>query len=951
MGMFDDLIPAQQAAPAAAPAAAPQQGAGLFDDLIPAKAAAINVHPVRTQQEANIRQVESGVQGAGRGLADLAGAPVDLVTGALNLASRGVNAAVHGAHELVGTPDGEIPLIQKPFMGSDFIADTASKGADAVGVPVITPETTREKFAYNTNRLGANAAGTVAGMVAAPAAIETVAPRVADTISSVVKPYITGTGRTIAGDVGAAAGGGALQTAADISVPDSIKKSWAGPLIDFAATTGGAVGGGTATQLAISGGKGVAGLVQKLLGMNLERNPDVPINPATGKRYSRADVDQVAAILQDKAVNPEQAAKNITEGANYYAGEGGPVPTSGVLSNDVGLVGLEKGARAGNQPEFIRRDQQINDAAVGKVGKIAPDGADADAFPRQVRKYGDEQIANAEDKVAQAQTYVDRAETVRGAHGQEVADYGGRGVDASRRLDTQIVDQALRPMDQAKRNRYEAVPNTPIEGGSEVMHDTATEIRAGARDLPPNTRAAALPTPQLGDFEHYAIRDPENGEIIGFRPISYQTAENMRPELAAEISRQRKANASPALLDNLEKLRNTISEITNDHPAAAEANRFFNEDYAPVFGSTAGEAYNFRKDVNKDRINRSASPPSETAGRFLQPDAPEKTASLQRIINSMPDPAQAQAAARDYLMSDLAGRGAVDARSGALRPQALRAWAQRNEANLALVPGLRDEVQGLLGRAQKGEVVSGRFTDELRAAQTNLKLTERQINSGTLGNVIGADPARAVASVFNGKNPSAAMDELLSAVKGSPEAIDGMKAAVRDFLQEKTTTSAIGKTTDGSRPVSFAKLDNLFNEHEETLAKLFSPKEMNDLRAAHKFLEPLQRLNTSAIGAGQTLERAAGGGEFSKVFRAGLIAHYGALKAGGIMKSLKLALESLPSNRSSLESLATQMFFDPKLAAHLLTRDVSAVNSPSWTKKLFTLMGAEAAARNENGER
>jgi hypothetical protein len=963
MGLFDDLVPAAQ--PQAAPAAAAPQTGGAFDDLIPTQGAGstellgttpaqgdqparvvIGTNP-RSQSEANTRQVMSGVQGAGRGLADIAGAPVDLATGAINLATRGVNAATGAAHNVIDAiPATEIPLIQKPFLGSDYIADAATRGAEAVGVPVMTPENTKEKFAYNTNRVGANAAATVGALAELPAAVNRVAPQVADTVTNMTAPYVNATGRTIAGDVGASAGAGALQTAGDVAIPDNLKKSWAGPLIEFALTTGGAVGGGTATQLAISGGKGAAGLVQKLLGMNLERNPDVPINPATGKRYTKADVDQVAALLQDKSVNPTQAARNIEEGANYYAGEGGPAPTSGILSNDVGMIGLEKGARVADPVPFIQRDQQINSAAVDKVNKIAPEGADAGAFPRQVRKYGDEQIAGAEDKVNQAQTYADRASEIQGQHGAEVTAYRGRGVDASRELDRNLVENTIRPFDEAKNRRYAEIPNTPVS--SEPLYDAAQEVRATARNLPPAARSEVLPTRRLRDFEHYVYVDPETQELR-FRNVDYQTVEQLRPIISAEIQKARKENAPPPLIDNLERLRRTIGDYSEQTPQGREANRFYREDYSPVLGPKAGEAYAFRQDLNKDRVQRSASPPSETAGRFIQPEAPEKTASLQRMIDSMPDPAQAQAAARNYMMADLAERGAVDARTGALRPQALRKWSERNAANLDLVPGLRDEVNGLITRAQKGEVVSGRFAEELRNAQTNLKMTERQINSGALGNIMGADPARAVGSIFKSNNPAAAMDQALSAIKNEPAAIDGFKAAVRDYLQENATTSAIGKTTDGSRPVSFAKLDGIFNEHEQTLAKLFSPQEMNDLRAAHKFLAPMQGLSTAAAAGSQTVEKA--NNEFSKLFRAGLIARYGALKAGGIMKSLKLALESLPSNQQSLESLASQMFFDPKLAAHLLTRDVSSVNSPAWTKGLFRILGTEAAARNEDGER
>src|SRR5262249_50314435 len=150
------------------------------------------------------------------------------------------------------------------------------------------------------------------------------------------------------------------------------------------------------------------------------------------------------------------------------------------------------------------------------------------------------------------------------------------------------------------------------------------------------------------------------------------------------------------------------------------------------------------------------------------------------------------------------------------------------------------------------------------------------------------------------KNPAGAMDDILARINGDEAATNGLKASVREYLIEKATTTAIGKTTDKSNPVSFSKLDDMFKQNEEVLSKVFSPEEMNSLRRAHKMLGAGKNLETNATSGSNTAEKA---NDTMRMLEAGLKLHFGMLKGGGIMRSLKMVLDTLPSNAEAVNSI------------------------------------------------
>lgn len=893
------------------------------------------------------RGLKIGVQGAGQGLAELAGAPVDLTTAAINLGTHGINK-VTGA---------EIPAIAEPFGGSQSISNAATKVAGMAGYEPVVPDSMREKIGYETNRFGANIVGTKGIISALPARAEAqIVPRVTGmqtqaptVVEGMQRSGAGGTARTAAGDAMGAAGAGTTNALYHEGGSDVMHNmpggSVIGPVADFVVPLVGGVGGAGTVPLATTAAKGVVNRFDKLTGRNLAT--DLPVDPVTGRHYTNKDVDAAATVMQGVATNPARAAAEVGDRFNALSDAGATrneMPPATAIS-DPGVASLGAAMKQTNPVLHAENAQRVNSAARQNLDQSVPQHSDPHAFPQRVGEVADQRTARAQEDVTRAEDYARRTQEVRQGQAAELPAEPQTGrVAASEALDRQIIEHSLDPMDAQKRANYAAIPNTPVQ--SEPLHELAADIRRRHQNLPPHTQGQVVPENALQDIEHLVARDAEGAPILDAngnatpRPVGLQDLNQINNNVAAQIAAARANNAPIGLIENLRRVQGRIREMVDQHPDAAEATRYYAEEYGPVYGRSAGEAYKFRQDVNKDRLNRTASPPSETGKRFMGANAPENTDALHGIVDTITGPARTQTHAeiRNYLISDMAASGAVAA-DGTLRPMALQRWADRNSANLDLAPGVRDEVAGFVDQARRGQDVAGRFADELRTARQNLNQTEAQHNRGAFKGVIGADPEHAVASIFSSSNPEAAVQELLGSLGPHfVEARNGLKAAVRDYLLEKASPK-VGN-------VSFNKLDEVLNQHRDTLRHIYSPEEMHALETAHNFLAPFRNLEVSGTAANVNSARMSQ--EAWRMLEAGMKIRYGMLKGGGITRTLKTLAATLPSNDKSVSNILKQMQFDPELAQHLLTRDVSEVNSPMWTKRLFQLMGTEEAARNSN---
>ncbi len=1022
------------------------------------------------------RALSLGVQGVGRGAANLAGAPFDMTNALLNIPLTVANRVF----------DGQVPYL--PTDTSEKIAAGATDLAEGAGVKVFDREemTDQERLGYDISNYGTQGAvagasmalpGTQAAAAATPSLLGTI-------FRGLTRPYSDG--REVFVDTAAGVGAGVGNNLLEEHFPN------AGPLAQAGANIGGGIGGA-----------GVGSLVQGLLTQipramrSIFGETGAPIDPMTGNQFGQGALDRAAERVQRAArgedtlrsipaftqgernfrdMAPRRAAAEIEEQANTFgAGPQSGIPTSGLISGNTGLVGAENRARLANPDQFIRADQGVNSAARAEVDSLAP-GADGRQFTDTIAMQQEGRVGEARGGVAAAEEQLATANRTRSGEAAELAmlQNNSRFRDqAVTDIDRAVVNEAMLPTLDRSSARYAAVdrdrqavidveplvaaatavrsqlgtlatpnkvipqgllarieglvdpegaapPQTTVrdlvdvipeigntmqrarQAGNWPLVDSLRTLRTSIEGMleeaagvePPLPRrampAGARPTPvqasPYGEVEVYTaletqfpgffdeigdhIAEVPAGSLRATQPFIFDGAvsTNDRPMVGIRLS-----DGTVHLVDGHHRAAQAVESGAQTVPVAvfdlptmrpneptgptADAARGFvaarqgwREEVAPVYSRGRGDpASDLRRDVNLDRANRSNTPPSATIGRFAQPAAPEKMASLNRVLETTQNPEQAREAVRTFMLSDLAMSGVLDTATQALRPNSLMQWRQAWGSTLDQIPASRgsnrttfaEEIDDMIDMAQQGERLTGGLAEAVNAARRNL--TDAQVNTGALGLVLGHSPPNAIRDILGSADPETNMRALVDELGGNLPATEGLKAAVREYLIDKATQPAAGYKTlpgDGA-PVSFAKLSQLFNEHENILSMVYSPTEMNRLRLAHGRLNALANRAQGATVGSQTAARWN-----SLLTGVESIARpiYGQLQTGGIMRTLRLWGEQMPSSAAAADRLVGQMYFNPELATMLLTRDVRA-GTPAWNSRLNQLLGAAEGVR------
>lgn len=915
-------------------------------------------------------------------VADTLGAPVDLAT-------LGVNGASYIANmlgKLLGNQNDITPYAHDVPGGSDSIASAGGQAFKTItGHDLAAPETPAEKLLYNATETGTSAAGIEAGspwikMLGRMFKPEEIAAPTADTSVKIfrnVEPPHTPTPASVTSAAAAGAGAGAAHTGYEEYAPDSVKQMpVVGPGLDLLSQLLGAVGGHAL---------GAAGKV----GVNLATQPvrwaadrafggeakNAAYTLQDGTTATNKDIDAAAKIAQDTATNPAEAARKIATSANEFAGHGTTMPTAGAMSEDPGLVGLEQNLRLDPKlkPGFIENDRRVQQAALDRAKEIAPLGAMGRTFTDVANSNQADKVATARAAEAGTQTQLDALGPQRAADAGAVTSARQRLEPSKIAVDKTVVNDTLRPMQEASAAHYNAVdPERTAQVATDPMIEAATAVRNSLGTL--NDPSKVIPAGLLRRIEGTAGEvTPETTVDTGLlgangKPITRTTPETAEPsttsigditavypELANTEVRARKAG-NFTLADNIRTLRTSMDGVVAEAAAAGDpaAQRLLDakQNYAQTVGATfnggpGDEAQAFRKDYNLDRNGRSTTPPSATADRFLKPGQPEKAAALDRIISASDDPAAGRQAVGHYLMADLADSGVIDTQ-GHLNADAMAAWRTKWGSALNDYPDFVRRIDALQSNAAGDAQEAARLTAELRTRQTAVADAER--NDTAFQHVVGKSPTNAVQSIFASDDPEAAVKEIMATIGKGTAAHDGLKAAVREYLVENATTSALQKTSTGANPLSFAKLDTLFKQHESTLAEVFTPDEMAKLQAAHKFLGSLKNLEMQSLAGSATAERAGGWqGRMMQLLEIGLKTLHGGLKGGNEMRNIKLAAAMRGAGPDAVSKLLAEMQFNPELAGKLLGRDVPKKGSSQFDRAIFN-WGVQGASTERNDE-
>ncbi|OPY95783.1 hypothetical protein A5906_07395 [Bradyrhizobium sacchari] len=888
-----------------------------------------------------VRDFQVGAQGVGKGLTDIVTGIPDLVAGAQNAATGGIN-------RLFGT---NIPYA---IPASKLV----EKAVDASGIPVIDPATMSrsEKLAYDVNRFGTQAVGTGAMLAQrAPQVAEAVVPSetfMGRVLDRMARPYAEAPARTLVGDAIGGMGAGVAVNASDNYVPNDaiVFGHHVGHGLKNVANVIAPLVGASGANTLQSGVESLGGLIRNMASKTFTSAPaPIPLNPTTKAPYSNADVDRAAARLQSAATGaPRALAQDIRENAAALASldEGtalhaSAMPTSGLLSRDPGLIAAEQAARLKSSPDFVKRDQNVKAAAAERVEAVRDPGADLSSVMRRAAEARAERVNAAESDVLQRQDALNSIDQIRHDQGQPlsgVANSEARA-DASRRLDRALVEQTYLAARTEKNRLFDTAPGRNDQLPADDVFGAIDRIRGQANDLAPGT----LPEDFMRRLD--ALRpviDPETGTNLGGPGTALGGDLADLRKFIGPAQQQAQARGNFDLADNLGRLRAAINRTIEEAPGYSEANANYQQ-FAERFRPEPNDpGAKFTKAIDRGgqnadgELNRGATPPGDTAGRFLA--SPESAATLPRMLQGSPAMTAAETALRDHYRSSLA-MSALNA-DGTINPIRASAWANSHAEILAQFPAIRREFDDIVAQARRGEQLSMQARADLEAARTARNATEAEVDRSAIGTLIREDPRDAATKILNGGyDSSRRLDEINALMKNDAQAQRGWKAAMSEVLADKVQgTRQVGETLE----VQFARLAKEFKDNEQLIAKVFSPEEMSNLRQAHKILSYFKEAEKRASVGSDTAEKINIPGWAQLAVR-----HFkGDLAGGGLIKRFKLLLEMLPSNKQNADEIIHLAWFDPNVAAYLLERPVKNPDVPRYNIDLRRLIAAANAARD-----
>lgn len=883
----------------------------------------------------SLGELAASTQGAARSVADTVGGIPDM------LLVNPVNAVLDyaGVDNIVNVGGENGFKIDRLANQSDALADLATAGAEAVGVPVADPAemAPNELEAYKASRLAsgfAMGAPVATGARALVGAADNMPGIVGDTVRALDSNsaiYRDAPIKALAGDAAAGMGAATANEAMDDVGADN-------PWLRFLGTMAGAAGGNAAVNMPVAAARGARDAATSV--SDTMRQVDI----GEGESVSRRVFNQAGQDLQDLSVNPEQAALNLNANARYLADNELARPSNELLTDDKGLIALGKSFRqqSPNRAEFLRRDQAVDDSTTEAVRRLRAEEGD----PSVVRKRfagiaedstrGLREQVDAADKLASQASEAESALTSR-VNPSMTPDAASEALDAT-------VRGTMDEMGKIKRKKFEQIdPDGTVQvdprGLIGVAEEAENSVPVGA------PKGEVLPKEWIASIKGLL----GEGDAVEVPEMTFKDAQSLRPLLSKEIQKARQ-NGDVAKADVLESFRAEIGSMADDmavrnDPAgtrAKEAVSFYKDEYAPRFANGTGGK--FREDIRRD-VMGTRTRPTDTARRFLS--SKEAATDLQNILSASTDAVSGNKAAREYLLNDVAKMIGTD---GKISPKRLRDWRSTRAGVIDQVPGFGKEMDDLIRDVVNAREKSNTTAAQLKAAAKALDLTEREVQKSVTGMFLKAEPEEVAADIIKGKDSVRRMREVMQKIGNDKEAVEGWKAAVSDYLYNdliKEGASAKGANVDLTR------LTKQFRQNEKVLAQVYGDKEMEALRAVQKAMS--LQANRSLPGR-LSVNNADDAEKLLDILELPIRYKYGILAGGGVVAMIRRTMRRVPGldNREARKQLIEKAFTsDPALLDHLL-KVPSAGAKPEavtrWNKKLAAYVSAQNTAETSSDD-
>lgn len=898
--------------------------------------------------------MRNAAAGLNNALYATAGAPVDAMTWALNKGVQGINAATGAS----------IPEIHDPIGGSQSIANAF--GAIGVDDPAnVRANTTGERIARGVGEgigytVGPQAA--VGGLARAGA----ISPaRAAQAYELLGWPSST---PAVAGNAvaGGAAGGGSV--AAMEATPDRYD-----PLSGLA---GGMAGGAVGTLAS---------------GLPRLANEGVRIVGDMVAPMTRSGQERIAAqTIRDAATDPRAAASALSEPGVIVPGS---KPTTFQQTGDMGLGSLERRMATQDPVPFNQRRADQNAARLDSLGGIQPEGnpqAISQAFRSRLADIDKQTDAAVQ---AALQTARGKAQGLGGnvsaeASGDAIRTAARAAEDAARERERALwravdPDNKLALSSDNSRNAAVAIKKEMPET-AKPMADEEAAIFEVARKLKPTisfnamsalrSRVSTLMRQEMmtnGRSTIYGrlsrLRGAIESDVEGV--LSRKAAQEAEAVAAGTMREEDTMLAAWQRMSDdwvAQKAAREIGQEAGANPGSVVGRRGVGGPGLPGVRGTAGESgpglrdaagdtglspdagltANF-DDAARGRLKAANEATKQRARTFgegamgsilrrsgdegpyqLQNAAvPERlffpggrsAENIKRFRKAVGDE-RALGHIADYVVSSM--RKAAETPDGIIDPKRLEAWKRRHGDALKEFPAL-----------------NAKFADAAKASQaaidagTNRAARLDEAQKGVFGKLIGAehpdDIARMVGSVFGRQDAVAIMGQLSRTVSGNPEAIQGLRKSVVDYMLGRLVSNTEAATS-GRTLLKSDQFQSFIKQNRAALKRVFGDHELDQMQAVADDLQRANRsINAVKLPGGsntpQDILAAAKGDNrktiLSKLAIAALASSAGGLGGGAIaILGTNAVTAARKAGLNTIDDIVRDAMLHPDRAALLLSK-------------------------------
>lgn len=825
--------------------------------------------------------VRSGAEGFNRGLAGIAGLPVD----ALNAAPLLLN--------ILPGVDGVGPISDEPVGGSDWLKRITTDTIGALGITPYEPQNGVERV---VGRVGQEV-GSTAAMLAGPLAVGArLGPAGARALPAparfVTEPAAVAPGQLVRREgtlaVGAGTGAGvANEIAGNPQEGDNFASDFTGSLVGALGTSAlGAAGGAVGNM--VSAARGTSAYVDDVVG---EAVTDQIINGSTRMGEQAAETGRIdtAPLIADLR-RPAPVEDAIP---GYRANIADRTRDPGLATFAFNSDGARPGAAAARRTS--------NEAAVNRqMDAMAPTG-DAGQFRAAVQSSVDARIADADRTAEQALAAIEAAQQ-RLAPTVPYAEARGATVRAG-------IRNAERTARAGERQVWQDI-------GGEVDPALLAEGFRGVGDDLPLARRAVVG--DLGDM--FAIPSQLVGreapaDLQEVTALSSALTTARRNALSGPQPDRNRGDVIQTYLDELNGfLDGAVGGETADQLATARSvsqnvNERFNRPGDPLAGALA------------TREGRPVQPDSAVARTFVQPDAGQAS-NIDRLLAETDLGSQAQgvrASIRDEILADVGKRGLLG------KPDQVDAFLGSYSRVFERFPDLRAE---LTEAANTGRAAQN--------ARTTADTTRRDLTTpgrSPEGSYLRYGDERtidAIRTVTNAPQPREAARQLVQAAGGTPEARRNAQAALWADIRQTGRMQAEGMT--GETRWNGKKLrDFLADPKRSAVAEELYADAPEELAAIREVFGAL----ASAEGSGRA--RAAGTSGTAQVLTGKYDPSLSAASVASRMRSVNRGqlspgiavidvLSTFMRNRSkqvqarAIDTIAAAVVNEPGMAADLLER-------------------------------